>query len=113
MSSDPLTTNGGTAINVGKVVWTSLVVLAGAVFGGAADIVESFFQAFFINPVNGIADYLSAQISGSYGVVTAAANGMWAPTVRFVGDFGIFGFAVALAFVIVIAYIFARGWTYA
>lgn len=113
MGSDPLTADDGTAINVGKVVWTSLAVLAGAVFGGAADIVESFFQAFLINPVNGIADYLSAQITGSYGVITQAANGVWAPTIRFAGDFGIFGFAIGIAFVLVIAYIFARGWTYA
>jgi len=112
MGSDPFTTDDGTALAVGKLVWASLVVLAGAVFGGAADVVQSLFNAFIITPLDSLASFAESVVSGSYGVLTEAARGAWVPTTQFVGDFGVVSFAVALVFVIATAYILARGWSY-
>lgn len=94
---DQLTSAGGTFPNVGRLASVSAGIIVGSIAAGFSAVISGVFEAFLIRPLTGLAAWVDAVISGSFGAVTSSVSQAGDQAVGFVGQFGVLGFLVALA----------------
>jgi hypothetical protein len=78
------------------------------VFTGAADVIRSIYRTFLINPLQRAGEVFGAAVSAPFATFEFAMFRAWETAGATVEASGIFGFALAVGIVVLVAYLVAQ-----
>jgi hypothetical protein len=108
LSSDSLTTDGGTWINWSRLISVAIGFLSTVWFTRIAEFIDSIIQAFAIGPVTAVGDILAAATSAMLGAIPVSIRASFQPAASFLREIGPSAFVIAMVIVVATAYVVAR-----